>query len=97
MANELGAGKGKAAKFATIVAVAESTVIGFILCILIMILRDKVALIFTSSEDVLEEVDTLSYLLAVTILLNSVQPVLSGVFLVKYYVSRCTDDHRKYF
>ncbi|XP_044475946.1 protein DETOXIFICATION 27-like [Mangifera indica] len=79
VANELGAGNGNAAKFATIVAVAESTVIGFILCILIMILRNKVALIFTSSEDVLEEVDTLSYLLAVTILLNSVQPVLSGV------------------
>ncbi|XP_031282662.1 protein DETOXIFICATION 27-like [Pistacia vera] len=79
VANELGAGNGKAAKFATIVAVAESTLIGLILCVVIMILRDKVALIFTSSEDVLEEVNTLSYLLAVTILLNSVQPVLSGV------------------
>ncbi|KAJ4701399.1 Protein DETOXIFICATION [Melia azedarach] len=44
-----------------------------------MILRDKVALIFTSSADVLREVDKLSYLLAFTILLNNVQPVLSGV------------------
>ncbi|XP_044478405.1 protein DETOXIFICATION 27-like [Mangifera indica] len=79
VANELGAGNGKAAKFATIVAVVESTIIGLILCVLIMILREKVALIFTSSEDVLEAVKTLSYLLAVTILLNSVQPVLSGV------------------
>ncbi|KAK1555569.1 hypothetical protein Q3G72_028315 [Acer saccharum] len=79
VANELGAGNGKAARFATIVSVVQSIVIGLIFCILIMILKDKVALIFTSSEDVLQEVDTLSYLLAVTILLNSVQPVLSGV------------------
>ncbi|OMO69261.1 Multi antimicrobial extrusion protein [Corchorus capsularis] len=39
----------------------------------------RVALIFTSSSDVLREVDKLSYLLGITILLNSVQPVLSGV------------------
>ncbi|KAK1566841.1 hypothetical protein Q3G72_004788 [Acer saccharum] len=79
VANELGAGNGKAVRFGIIVSVAYSTVIGVIFCILIMILKDKVALIFTSSEDVLREVNTLSYLLAVTILLNSVQPVLSGV------------------
>ncbi|KAK3230982.1 hypothetical protein Dsin_002863 [Dipteronia sinensis] len=79
VANELGAGNGKAARFATIVSVVQSTVVGLIFCILIMILKEKVALIFTSSEDVLQEVDALSYLLAATVLLNSIQPVLSGV------------------
>ncbi|GKV09419.1 hypothetical protein SLEP1_g20926 [Rubroshorea leprosula] len=79
VANELGAGNGKAAKFATVVSVVHSTIIGLFFCVLIMTLRDKVALIFTSSSDVLEAVNTLSYLLAVTILLNSIQPVLSGV------------------
>ncbi|KAH9756404.1 hypothetical protein WN944_007973 [Citrus x changshan-huyou] len=79
VANELGAGNGKGAGFATIVSVAQSTLIGLILCVIIMILHDKVALIFTSSNDVLAEVDKLSFLLAITILLNSVQPVLSGV------------------
>ena len=78
VANELGAGNGQAAKFATKVSVVQSTIIGLIFCIVIIILRDKVALIFTSSSDVLDEVDKLSYLLAITILLNSVQPVLSG-------------------
>ncbi|KAK2657665.1 hypothetical protein Ddye_010717 [Dipteronia dyeriana] len=79
VANELGAGNGKAAKFATVVAVAESTAIGLCFCLLILILRDKVALLFTSSTDVLQEVYKLQYLLALSILFNSVQPVLSGV------------------
>ncbi|KAI9200902.1 hypothetical protein LWI28_014860 [Acer negundo] len=41
VANELGAGNGKAARFATIVSVVQSTVVGLIFCILIMILKDK--------------------------------------------------------
>ncbi|OIT26879.1 PREDICTED: protein DETOXIFICATION 27-like [Nicotiana attenuata] len=79
VANELGAGRGKAAKFATVVSVAQSTVIGLIFCVVIMIYQDKFALIFSSSLDVLNAVKKISCLLAVTILLNSVQPVLSGV------------------
>lgn len=79
VANELGAGKGKSAKFAMQVSVAQSTVIGFIFCILIMIFHRQIAYIFTTSPPVLEAVNDMSILLAVTILLNSVQPVLSGV------------------
>ncbi|KAK9758304.1 hypothetical protein RND81_01G221600 [Saponaria officinalis] len=79
VANELGAGNGKGAKFATTVAVTTSTIIGLIFCALIMILHNKFAVIFSDSVPVLQEVDKLSWLLAVTILLNSVQPVLSGV------------------
>ena len=81
MANELGAGNGEGAKFATIVSVVTSTVIGFICWLLIMIFNDKIALIFTSSKPVLEVVDKLKVLLAFTILLNSVQPVLSGIYI----------------
>ncbi|XP_030528414.1 protein DETOXIFICATION 27-like [Rhodamnia argentea] len=79
VANELGAGNGRAAKFATVVSVVQSTMIGCFFCALIMVLHDKFAYIFASSADVLEEVDKLSYLLGITILLNGVQPVLSGV------------------
>ncbi|GMP45823.1 hypothetical protein CsSME_00014202 [Camellia sinensis var. sinensis] len=79
VANELGAGNGKAAKFASIVSVVQSTIIGLIFCALIMIFHHQIALIFTSSSVVLDAVDDLSVLLAVTILLNSIQPVLSGV------------------
>lgn len=79
VANELGAGNGKNARFATIVSVLNSTAIGVFFCILVIVLRDKVALIFTTSSEVLDAVDNISVLLALTILLNSVQPVLSGV------------------
>ncbi|KAJ4962652.1 hypothetical protein NE237_022591 [Protea cynaroides] len=79
VANELGAGNGKGAKFATIVSVITSTIIGLIFCALIMIFHSKFAILFTSSQDVMTAVDKLAVLLALTILLNSVQPVLSGV------------------
>nr|CAD1838123.1 unnamed protein product [Ananas comosus var. bracteatus] len=79
VANELGAGNGKGARFATIVSVVTSIIIGLFFCVLIMSLHDKFALIFTSSEVVLQAVDKLSILLAFTILLNSIQPILSGV------------------
>ncbi|PKI45592.1 hypothetical protein CRG98_033908 [Punica granatum] len=79
VANELGAGYGKAAKFATIVSVMQSTLIGIFFCLLVMVLRSKIAYIFTSSPEVIEEVSKLSYLLGATILLNSIQPILSGV------------------
>ncbi|KAG9132739.1 hypothetical protein Leryth_014024 [Lithospermum erythrorhizon] len=79
VANELGAGNGKGARFATIVSVIQSTIIGIIFCVLVIIFRNKLAIIFSSSIDVLKAVDDMAYLLAITILLNSVQPVLSGV------------------
>ncbi|KAL5753366.1 hypothetical protein ACOSQ2_023873 [Xanthoceras sorbifolium] len=79
VANELGAGNGKGAKFATTVAVLTSVVIGLFFWLLIMLYHDQLALIFSSSEAVLQAVNKLSLLLAFTILLNSVQPILSGV------------------
>jgi Na+-driven multidrug efflux pump len=78
VANELGAGNGKGARFATIVSSVTSLVIGLFFWVLIMSLHDKIAVIFTSSSVVLDAVDHLSVLLAFTILLNSIQPVLSG-------------------
>ncbi|XP_062154015.1 protein DETOXIFICATION 27-like [Alnus glutinosa] len=79
VANELGAGNGKGAKFATTVSVVTSIIIGLFFWLLIMIFHNEFALIFSSSKPVLEEVNKLSVLLAFTIFLNSVQPVLSGV------------------
>ncbi|XP_061351275.1 protein DETOXIFICATION 27-like [Gastrolobium bilobum] len=79
VANELGAGNGKGAKFATIVAVVTSIIIGLFFWMLILAFHDKFGYIFSNSKAVLDEVNKLSLLLAFTILLNSVQPVLSGV------------------
>ncbi|RDY06618.1 Protein DETOXIFICATION 21, partial [Mucuna pruriens] len=71
VANELGKGSARAAKFSIIVAVLTSLTIGFLL--------QRLAYIFTSNKDVANAVGDLSPLLSVSILLNSVQPVLSGV------------------
>nr|AUS89436.1 MATE efflux family protein [Sesuvium portulacastrum] len=79
VANELGAGNGRGAKFAMIVAVMTSIAIGLCFWLLVMIFHDKFAFIFSNSQPVVEMVKKLSILLAFTILLNSVQPVLSGV------------------
>ena len=79
VANELGAGRGNAAKFAAVISVIYSTMIGLVFCILVMIFQQKFALFFSSNFDVLKFVNKISYLLALTILLNSIQPVLSGV------------------
>ncbi|KFK28218.1 hypothetical protein AALP_AA8G488000 [Arabis alpina] len=79
VANELGAGNGKGARFATIVSVTQSLIIGLFFFVIIMIFHNQIAWIFSSSEPVLAAVDKLTLLLAFTVFLNSIQPVLSGV------------------
>ncbi|CAA7034698.1 unnamed protein product [Microthlaspi erraticum] len=79
VANELGAGNGKGARFATIVSVTQSLIIGLFFWVIIMLFHNQIAWIFSSSEAVLLAVNKLSILLAFTVLLNSIQPVLSGV------------------
>ncbi|KAI3859897.1 hypothetical protein MKX03_016532 [Papaver bracteatum] len=79
VANELGAGNGKAAKFASVVSATTSMIIGLCICTLIIIFHEKLSFLFTSSDVVIQAVDKLTYLLGITILLNSIQPILSGV------------------
>ncbi|GAU42630.1 hypothetical protein TSUD_238220 [Trifolium subterraneum] len=79
VANELGAGNGEAAKFASAVSVVTSIIISVFFWLLIMIFHTQFGYLFTSSELVIKEVNKLSRLLGFTVLLNSVQPVLSGV------------------
>jgi multidrug resistance protein, MATE family len=49
-----------------------------------MAFHNNFALVFTSSAVVLDAVDNLAVLLAFTILLNSIQPVLSGTSMGLY-------------
>ncbi|TQD69121.1 hypothetical protein C1H46_045346 [Malus baccata] len=81
VSNELGGGSSKAAKFAIVVIVSVSLSIGLVLFVLFLFLRKKLAYVFTNDEAVADMVAELSPLLAFSILLNSVQPVLSGVAL----------------
>ncbi|XP_015698436.1 protein DETOXIFICATION 21-like isoform X2 [Oryza brachyantha] len=79
VANELGAGSARRAKFAIFNVVTISFCIGFVLFVLFLFFRGSLAYIFTESRAVADAVADLSPLLAFSILLNSIQPVLSGV------------------
>lgn len=81
MANELGAGSARKAKFAIYNVVTISSLIGIVLFVLFLFFRESLAYIFTDSREVAAAVADLSPLLAFSILLNSVQPVLSGMLL----------------
>jgi len=81
VSNELGSGNPKGAKFATLIAVFTSLSIGIVLFFVFLFLRGRISYIFTTSEAVAAEVADLSPLLAFSILLNSVQPVLSGIYI----------------
>ncbi|KAL0404726.1 UNVERIFIED_CONTAM: protein DETOXIFICATION 21 [Sesamum radiatum] len=79
VANELGKGDSKAAKFSILNIVLISFALGFTLFVFFLVFREHLAHIFTNDHDVAKEVSHLSPLFAFTILLNSIQPVLSGV------------------
>ncbi|XP_009596940.1 protein DETOXIFICATION 27 [Nicotiana tabacum] len=79
VANELGAGNGNRAKFATKVALLNTLALGILFWSIVMAFPDKLSMIFTSSTPVTKMVCGFAFLLATTILCNCIQPVLSGV------------------
>lgn len=85
VANELGAGNAEGAKFASIVCVFTSLLVGILFWVLILAIPDKLAMIFTSTTSVITMVEQLSVLLSFTVLLNCIQPVLSGVWIIKHF------------
>lgn len=78
ISNELGAGNARLAKFSVIVVSLTSTVIGVACMIVVLATREYFPYLFTNSEAVANETKKLAMLLAWTVLLNSLQPVLSG-------------------
>ncbi|GKV29843.1 hypothetical protein SLEP1_g38733 [Rubroshorea leprosula] len=79
VSNELGAGNAKLAKFAVVVVCITSMSIGVVAMAVVFATRDYFPYLFTSSETVAKAVTKLAGLLAFTVFLNSLQPVLSGV------------------
>lgn len=78
VANELGAGNAKGAKFALLVSLFSSLVVGILFSTIVIAFNKKLAMIFSSSVAIINMVNELAVLLAFTILFNSIQPVLSG-------------------
>ncbi|KAK2978783.1 hypothetical protein RJ640_011311 [Escallonia rubra] len=79
VSNELGAGHPKAAAFSVVTVTWISIVISVIAGIVVLALRDVISYGFTDGEIVANAVSDLCPLLALTLALNGVQPVLSGV------------------
>ncbi|KAE8667242.1 50S ribosomal protein L6 [Hibiscus syriacus] len=77
--NELGAGHAKSAAFSVVLVTATSLILSVAAAIIVMYLRHVISYVFTDGEVVAEAVSDLCPLLAVTLILNGIQPVLSGV------------------
>ncbi|KAL6635378.1 hypothetical protein ACP70R_028049 [Stipagrostis hirtigluma subsp. patula] len=79
VSNELGSGRPRATMYAVIVVIAQSLAFGLVAMVLILATREQFPVIFTSDGHLQKAVSKIAYLLAVTMVLNSIQPVISGV------------------
>lgn len=79
VSNELGAGHPRTAKFSVIVVTLTSLVAGILLALVLIISRKQYPVLFSNSEEVQQSVYDLTPLLVVCVIINSVQPTLSGV------------------
>ncbi|KAL5578853.1 hypothetical protein UlMin_011295 [Ulmus minor] len=79
VSNELGAGNPKSAGFSVMVVTLISLVIAVVEAAVVLSLRHVISYAFTSGETVANAVSDLCPFLAITLVLNGVQPVLSGV------------------
>ncbi|KAL8268504.1 hypothetical protein R6Q59_002302 [Mikania micrantha] len=79
VANELGRGNAKAVRFSIQVLLGTSSAIGVFFFVLCLVFGEKLAYLFTDDDRVANTVSDLSLLLSVSVLLNSVYPISSGV------------------
>ncbi|KAM1456125.1 hypothetical protein ACFX10_005268 [Malus domestica] len=79
VSNELGSGNPKSAAFSVIVVTSVSLAFAVVEAVVVLSLRDVISYAFTSGETVAKAVSHLTPYLAVTLVLNGIQPVLSGV------------------
>ncbi|CAN1313006.1 Protein DETOXIFICATION 29 [Linum perenne] len=79
ISNELGAGHPRTAKFALMVAVISSFIVGFALAVVLVVTRDYYPSLFSNDSAVKLVVSEMTPLLALCIVINNVQPVLSDL------------------
>ncbi|KAG6776316.1 hypothetical protein POTOM_019822 [Populus tomentosa] len=77
--NELGAGHPKVAKLSVMVVNGTSIVISIVFSTIVLIFRVGLSKLFTTDYEVIEAVSDLTPLLAISVFLNGIQPILSGV------------------
>ncbi|XP_044502689.1 protein DETOXIFICATION 41-like [Mangifera indica] len=79
ISNELGAGHARVAKFSVVVVNVTSVFISIVFSAIVLIFRVGLSKLFTSDSEVIEAVSNLTPLLAISVFLNGIQPILSGV------------------
>lgn len=84
VSNELGAGHPKSAAFSVLVVTLISFIIAVMEAAVVLALRHVISYAFTAGETVAIAVSELCPFLAVSLVLNGVQPVLSGNLLISF-------------
>ncbi|XP_020224276.1 protein DETOXIFICATION 41 [Cajanus cajan] len=79
VSNELGAANPKVTKLSVFVVNGTSILISVVFCVIILIFRVPMSELFTSDTSVIEAVSDLTPLLTISVFLNGIQPILSGV------------------
>ncbi|GMG98878.1 hypothetical protein Nepgr_000718 [Nepenthes gracilis] len=79
ISNELGAAHPMVAKFSVLVVNGTSILISIIFSAIVLIFRTGLSKLFTSDAEVIDAVSNLTPLLAISVFLNGIQPILSGV------------------
>jgi len=79
VSNELGAAHPRTARFSLVVAVATSFLIGVLISLVLIITRNIYPSLFSSDTSVEALVKELTIILVLCIIIDNVQPVLSGV------------------
>ncbi|KAF8043546.1 hypothetical protein BT93_A1764 [Corymbia citriodora subsp. variegata] len=79
VSNELGAGHPSVAKFSVLVVTATSILISIVFSAIVLIFKVGLSKLFTSDTEVIEAVSAITPLLAISVFLNGIQPILSGV------------------
>ncbi|KGN43525.1 protein DETOXIFICATION 40 [Cucumis sativus] len=79
VSNELGSRHPKSAAFSVVVVTVVAFIISFFCAVIVLALRNVISYTFTEGPVVAAAVSDLCPLLALTLLLNGIQPVLSGV------------------
>ncbi|KAI4305985.1 hypothetical protein L6164_029305 [Bauhinia variegata] len=79
VSNELGAAHPRVAKFSVFVVNGTSILISIVFCLIVLVFRVGLSKLFTSDSEVIESVISMTPLLAISVFLNGIQPILSGV------------------
>ncbi|KAF5945159.1 hypothetical protein HYC85_015387 [Camellia sinensis] len=79
VSNELGAANPRTAKFAVVVAAGTSFFFGLFMALILIVFQNQYPALFSDSREVQQLVYELTPLLALSIVINNVQPTLSGV------------------